>query len=205
MGSVWRFLLAGLLLAPALIAGQEKAADVPVRLARPLRGLAVESRLSPPVRRPIPPIIRVAGQSPFAQMTHAAGMIFAGTVTRIERRPAGSGPAIEAVVITFHVENGIRGTAPGSELSITQWAGVWSFGQRYRVGERVLLFLYPRSKLGLTSWVGGPLGGFALDASGRVLLSAEQMAAFRTDSVLGGKSRLSISDFALAVRAGEEE
>jgi hypothetical protein len=36
-----------------------------------------------------------------------------------------------------------------------------------RKGERVLLFLYPLSRLGLTSPVGGSLGQVALDASGR--------------------------------------
>jgi len=45
---------------------------------------------------------------------------------------------------------------------------LWSFGLRYRRGERALLFLYPPSRLGLTSWVGGPLGRFAVDSTGSV-------------------------------------
>jgi hypothetical protein len=70
----------------------------------------------------------------------------------------------------------------------------------------VVLFLYPRSKLGLTSCVGGTLGRFNLDAWGRVMLSAQHLTAFHKDSVLGGKSRVAFGDFALAVRhAGEEE
>ena len=104
------------------------------------------------------------------------------------------------------MENAIRGATPGEDLTISQWIGLWSGGQRYRVGERVLLFLYPPSKLGLTSCVAGAIGRFAIDPWGRVLLSAQHLSAFRADPVLGGKSRIRFSEFALAVRqAGEEE
>lgn len=139
---------------------------------------------------------------PFAR---AAGMIFSGTVTRIERTPAHPGQTVATVSVTFHVESAIRGATPGNELTISQWAGLWATGQRYRVGERVMLFLYPNSKLGLTSWVGGAMGRFALDASGRVLLDSQQLSAFRRDPVVGGRSRVPFSDFALAVRRASEE
>jgi len=133
-------------------------------------------------------------------------MIFSGTVTKIERRPATAGQSVETVAVTFRIENALRGTMPGQDLTITQWIGLWSSGQRYREGERVLLFLYPVSKLGLTSCVGGTLGRFAVDRSGWVLLTAQHTAAFGRDPVLGGKSRARFGDFALAVRhAGEEE
>ncbi|SPF31618.1 exported hypothetical protein [Candidatus Sulfotelmatobacter kueseliae] len=133
-------------------------------------------------------------------LARSAGMIFSATVTGIARRPATSGQAFETVAITFRVENSIRGATPGEDLTVMQWMGLWSSGQRYRIGERALLFLYPPSKLGLTSCVGGPLGRFAVDPRGRVLLSAQQLSAFRQDSVVGGKSRVSFRDFALAVR-----
>ena len=140
------------------------------------------------------------------QISGAAGTIFSGTVTRIDHRATTSGAPVETVAITFHVENAIRGVTPGDNLTISQWIGLWSAGQRYRVGERVLLFLYPRSKLGLTSCVGGQIGRFAVDARGHVLLSSRHLSAFRTDPVLGGRSRVPLRDFALAVRrAGEEE
>ena len=135
----------------------------------------------------------------------AAGMIFSGTVTRIERRPGRAGQTVATLDITFRVQNSIRGAAAGRDLTISQWAGLWSMGQRYRIGERVMLFLYPTSKLGLTSWVGGELGRFAIDASGRVQLSSQQISRFRKDPVLGGRSRVPISDFALAVRRASEE
>jgi len=142
----------------------------------------------------------------FPQFARAAGMIFSGTVKGVERRPANRGQAVETVAVTFHVENAIRGATPGEDIVISQWIGLWSSGQRYRVGERLLLFFYPPSKLGLTSRVGGPMGRFMIDRGGRVLLTAQHLAAFQRDPVLGGKSRVRISDFALAVRsAGEEE
>jgi hypothetical protein len=109
------------------------------------------------------------------------------------------------VAITFHVENALRGATPGENLTVTQWIGLWTGGQRYRVGEHLLLFLYPASKLGLTSCVAGETGRFSIDAWGRVVLSAQHLSAFRTDPVLGGKSRVRLSDFALAVRRASAE
>jgi len=138
-------------------------------------------------------------------MVKAAGVIFSGRVTAISHRPATSAHAVETVSITFHVEQAIRGATPGDNLTILQWMGVWSSGQRYRVGESVLLFLYPTSNLGLTSCVGGPLGRLGFDRWGRVVLTAPQISAFRRDPVLGGKSRVSLNDFARAVRQAHEE
>jgi hypothetical protein len=126
-------------------------------------------------------------------------------VTSISRKHAANQQALDTVAITFHVENAIRGTIPGQTLAITQWTGLWTSGQRYHVGERVLLFLYPPSKLGLTSCVGASLGRFRVDTMGRVLLSGQQLSVFLKDPVLGGKSRLRFSDFAWAVRQASEE
>ena len=131
---------------------------------------------SPPLhnslRRPVLP----QGPPGLPQISSAAGTIFSGTVTRIDHH-AVSGQPVETVSITFHVENAIRGVTPGEDLTISQWIGLWSAGQRYRVGERVLLFLYRRSKLGLTSCVGGQMGRFGIDIRGRVLLSSRHLSA----------------------------
>lgn len=162
----------------------------------------------PPPRAPrLPVVVPVTpGTFGFPQLARAAGTIFSGTVTAIERRPAKPTRAVETVAITFRVENAIRGATAGDTLTFSEWIGLWSSGQRYRVGERVMLLLYPPSRLGLTSCAGGELGRFDVDPAGRVLLSAQQLSAFRQDPVLGGKSRVPVSDFASAVRqAGEEE
>lgn len=158
-------------------------------------------RLPPPQRFRLPP-----GTVVLSQMSRAAGMIFSGRVTAIARVPAGS-EAIETVAITFQVEHAVRGVKAKKKLTIVQWAGLWSQGQHYQIGERVLLFLYPPSRLGLTSSVGGPLGRFSVDSAGQVLLSQLHSSAFAADPVLGGKSRLTFSDFAQNVRraSGENE
>jgi hypothetical protein len=134
------------------------------------------------------------GAFDFPQVVRAAGTIFSGTVTSIARHPATRGQAVETVAITFHIENAIRGATSGEDLTVfaMDWPVVG--GQRYRLGERVLLFLYPPSKLGLTSCVAGSVGRFTIDAQGRIVLSAQHLSAFRSSPILRGKSRLRLSD-----------
>jgi hypothetical protein len=173
----------------------EPLPDFPIATLRP-------TEPSQPVRpSPPPPTPRFG----LPELAKAAGMIFSGTVTQISRRPAAS-DAFPTVAITFHVDSAIRGATSGEDQTIKQWIGLWSSGQRYHVGDRALFFLYPPSKLGLTSCVGWPLGRFAMDHSGHVLLSAQQLSSFRQDPVLGGRSRVSFRDFARAVQlaSGQE-
>lgn len=192
-----------LILSPGLLYGQSDRVDSASELV-----LAGPRVIQPADRGPISTLARrlpiPPGTIGFHEVARAAGTIFAGTVTGIARRPATHGQSVETVAITFHVERALRGTTPGDDLTISQWIGLWSSGQRYRIGEHVLLFLYPPSKLGLTSCVAGPIGRFYIDPLGRVLLSAQHLSAFRTDPVLGGKSRVVFSDFALAVQRASE-
>jgi len=192
---------------PVPVHGQSDRADPGRDLVMPI---SPPETHHPPTPDPLPPRSRLRWLTPpgtfgFPQLAGAAGKIFSGTVTAITRRPANTGQSVETVAVTFHVERAIRGTIPAEDLTISQWIGLWSSGQRYRLGERVLLFLYPPSKLGLTSCVGGGMGRFAIDPRGRVVLSAQHLSAFRTDPVLGGKSRVRLSDFAWAVRRATEE
>ena len=200
--------ISALIFAPTLLPGQSESVSPAPEFAIPLPPTGAES----PAPEPLPPRVptlppgKPPGPIGMPVIARAAGTIFSGTVTSIARRPARHGQAVETVAITFHVENAIRGVTPGEDLTISQWIGLWSGGQRYRVGERVLLFLYPPSKLGLTSCVAGGMGRFTIDPRGRVLLSAKHLSAFRADPIVGGKSRVRFSDFAAAVRrAGEEE
>lgn len=180
-----------------------------VRDPNPARPEASDCIASPELiaRMPIPAPVRIPVPVPvppatpgLTQLSRAAGTIFSGQVLSISRAAAFGHPAVEALAIRFRVESSIRGAIPGHDLTIYQWMGLWSGGQRYRVGERLLVFLYPPSKLGLTSSVGGPLGRFPVDPWGRITVSAPQAAAFRTDPVLGGKSQVSLGDFARAVK-----
>jgi hypothetical protein len=105
---------------------------------------------------------------PSRPAVRSSGLIFAGTAVKVEHlRPTGS-PGITQ--ITFRVESAIRGVRQGQVIKIREWEGLWSSGERYRAGERVLLFLYPNSKLGLTSPVGGALGRYRVDKTGQVLV-----------------------------------
>jgi hypothetical protein len=98
-----------------------------------------------------------------------SGQIFSGTVLQVDHN-AGSSSAFGTTNIRFHVEQAIRGVRKGQVLEIKEWGGLWQSGERYHPGERVLLFLYPPSKLGLTSPVGHGAGRFSVDIAGNVLV-----------------------------------
>lgn len=138
-----------------------------------------------------------------------AGYIFAGTVRAIEYEPAKAPGQVATVRITFRVEQAIRGTQSGATLTVREWAGLWNAGERYHRGERLLLFLYPLSKLGLTSAVGASVGRFAVDKSGQVILNREQAAAIGTLEpgmpVLNGRIHLREFTRALRRRMAQEE
>jgi hypothetical protein len=90
-----------------------------------------------------------------ATVRRAAGTIFRGTVLSVQAPKATRGGEMETVQVTFRIDDAFRGVRRGQSLTIREWRGLWLAGERYRVGERVVLFLYPPSKLGLTSPVGG--------------------------------------------------
>ena len=144
----------------------------------------------------------------FAEITRPAGAIFAGVVTAVRPTPLVKLNELQTMEISFHVDHAIRGVRAGSILTIHEWAGLWSIGERYRLGEHVLLFLYPPSKLGLTSPVGGALGRFPVDQANLVILKAP-----RFDPTLSNdqrekpesKHRLSYREFSRAVRRAAEE
>ena len=104
------------------------------------------------------------------QLSRAAGMVFAGTVLGTEARPATNDQAIPTIEVKFRVDRAIAGVRKGEVLTIREWAGAWSRQRALRPGQRVLLFLYPPSRLGLTSPVGGPLGQIALNRKGETVV-----------------------------------
>lgn len=110
------------------------------------------------------------------QLSRRAGMIFAGTVLAntaqiptaqipaADRAVPGSAPAVE---LRFRVDQAIAGVERGQVLTIHEWAGASSMHRPMSPGQHILIFLYPPSRLGLTSPVGGSLGQIFLDASGK--------------------------------------
>jgi hypothetical protein len=127
---------------------------------------------------------RVLGPQ-WKQLSRRAGMIFAGTVltaptqTAItqtvttqtvapDRAASAVTPSTTpAVQLSFRVDVPIAGVERGQILTIHEWAGTWSMHRPMSSGQHILIFLYPLSRLGFTSPVGGSLGQVALDPSGK--------------------------------------
>ena len=148
--------------------------------------------VGPPKRFPIG---TGTGVGTLAGINRAAGIIFSGRVTAVGRAsPLERNSSYTTV--TFRVEHATRGTANGQVLTIHEWAGLWARGERYRVGERLLLFLYSPSKLGLTSPVAGIAGKFSIDPAGRIRLRAENLAALPLEPLLGGRTIIPYAEFA---------
>lgn len=112
----------------------------------------------------------------FREMARASGYIFVGTVTSVT--PSGSENSLPTIDVTFRIEKPYRGVQRGQSLRVREWSALWNSGQQYRVGERLLMFLYPQSKLGFTSVVGQPAGVIRDSASGFVLSPAQYATWF---------------------------
>jgi hypothetical protein len=136
------------------------------------------------------------------QIVQNSALIFSGTVLTVEHLGTGPSGSQGITRIRFRVQNGVRGARPGQIVQIREWAGLWSAGECYRPGESVMLFLYPNSKLGLTSPVGGAAGRFHVDKLGRVQIGREH------DFVRSGavsKPNINVRDFAAAIRRSTRE
>jgi len=134
---------------------------------------------------------RVLGPQ-WKQLSRRAGMIFAGTLlaatplaaaaqtlTTQTAAPDRAVPAAlpgttPAIQLSFHVDQGIIGVEQGQILTIHEWAGAWSTHRPMRNGQHILIFLYPLSRLGFTSPVGGSLGQVALDPTGKNVSKYEE-------------------------------
>jgi hypothetical protein len=224
-GSWWRLLVAFLLiLAAALLRAQDPAlegraldtpgSELPVRYQpfgasglppsstsnSPRSGSLPGNSLDRfPVRGdPVRPYPFTSGPIGLPQLVQMAGIIFSGSVASITRATTPNEHA--ATAVTFKVQQAIRGTSAGRTVTIREWAGLWSRGERYRVGEHVFLFLYSPSRLGLTSPVAGGMGRFAVDSKGTILLNPQHVQLLANDPILGGKSVARFADFAAALQ-----
>jgi hypothetical protein len=101
------------------------------------------------------------------QMSLEAGVIFAGQVIAV-RRPVGTAGAAEGVVeVDFRVDEPARGVSTGQIHTLREWAGLWAgSSERYRVGQRLLLFLRDTRAGGLSSTVHGAEGAIPLSGGG---------------------------------------
>jgi hypothetical protein len=216
-GSCWRLLAAFslILLLPAVLRGQDATAH---RTQAPAPAFAPElpslpgSPIAPVWIPPLPITPGPARRHPlapggaFRQLVSTAGIIFSGRVTFIGVPAPASGQDQPSTAVTFQIEHALRGASPGQNLTIHEWAALWANGERYHVGEHVLLFLYTPSKLGLTSPVGAGEGRFAMDSHGQIVMNPRHVVTLGGDPILGGKTVVPYADFALAIRrsSGEE-
>jgi len=111
---------------------------------------------------------RVLGPQ-WRQLSRRAGMVFAGTVLSGRMQSSTTDRAVPSVALQFRVDRAIAGVEPGTTLTIHEWTGATSLHPPMRAGERFLLFLYPPSRLSLTSPVGGAQGLIRLDTTGRAV------------------------------------
>jgi len=103
------------------------------------------------------------------QISRTSGMIFSGTVLGIEAQPIGKGRPLPLILTKFRVDRAIVGARLGEVLTVREWEGAWIMQRPMSRGERLLIFLYPPSRLGLTSPVGGRLGQVTLDPRGEIV------------------------------------
>lgn len=149
--------------------------------------------------------------SPLQMLAKSAGIVFTGTVIAVQRLPARTDSELDTVQITFRVTHALRGAHAGRELTIREWMGLWAAGEQYRVGERVLLFLYPASRLGLTSPVAGRQGRFSVDDQDRVIVDRELLRELTSPgqqtaiSVVSGQSRINYREMFRAIARGSGE
>jgi len=107
------------------------------------------------------------------QMLSKAGRIFSGHVVAVQPVRSAEGN-VASMRVSIHVEQAVRGVKAGETVAVDEWAGLWrNSGDRYRVGQRVMLFLYAPSRAGLTSPVGQDLGRLPVEGS-RLVLSTRQ-------------------------------
>jgi hypothetical protein len=143
---------------------------------------------------------RVLGPQ-WKQLSRRAGMVFAGTVlTPATQSAAGDqtvSRAMPSVQFTLRVDHAISGVEPGRILTIHEWSGSSSMHRPMPRGEHILIFLFPPSRLGLTSPVGGALGQFELDPSGTRVFGRKRSS--------GETGTVSVIQLERAIRSAREE
>ena len=119
------------------------------------------------------------------ELSQPARVIFAGTVLRIERVTTNDGePA--TVQVSFRVDKAVRGCDAGQTILLEEWAELWVDQNRYREGQRVLIFLYPRSDTGLSSPVAGDLGKINIGPQDLLQFTPQQVRFLSSQTAMTG-------------------
>jgi hypothetical protein len=171
---------------------------IPERLLMRSLVLVILAMLATAAPAQRPPLAQPFAPATLGQMTRKAGMIFAGTVLRVERISAD----VPEIRTTFYVSRAVCGTRARQNVIVREFLPTMELPP-YRRGQKVFLFLYPDSGTGLTSPVGGTVGRFAVDQHGNVLLRSDQphLGAGRAATQGGAPRRVPYSRFIRALRA----
>lgn len=115
------------------------------------------------------------------QLNTSSGSVFSGTVVQIEHvHVEGQEPA--AVRVKFRVDQAVRGCDTGETITVYEWAGLWMRGDRYRKGQRMVIFLYPASQTGFTSSVAGTAGTYVIGPDGLLRTTPQQVGGLVTQA-----------------------
>jgi hypothetical protein len=133
-----------------------------------------------------------------------SGMIFSGTVLEVRSARFGESGRIPVVRIRLRVDHPIVGVQSRRTLIIREWAGAWSEHPMHP-GQRVLLLLYPQSRLGLTSPVGGSVGQVSLSEENTIVqrtavLERQNSAQLRRSTGNDRGSRITLSQLERSIR-----
>ena len=141
------------------------------------------------------------------RVARKAALIFTGTVISIAPVHSNGSDEINTVEIAFQVEQALRGLRTGQRYTIREWSGLWMAGPRYRLGRRMMLFLYGPGRAGLTSPVEGNLGHYDVDRSGQVSIFAPSVPSPIPTSrpIAAGAQHVPIRTFSRAIREVMEE
>lgn len=141
---------------------------------------------------------RVLGPQ-WKHLSSRAGMVFAGTVLSDRMQTARTDRGVPSIALRFRVDRAIAGVESGQVLTIREWTGAWSLYSPMCRGEHVLLFLYPLSRVGLTSPVGGPQGQVRLDGTGRNVADQRPVVPASVQNSARSSAR-PVSDSASSIR-----
>ena len=131
----------------------------------------------------------ITRQINLAEMTDSAGTIVRARILDLRFEAHPDYPNIKTLRITAEVLESVRG-AGGRRITFREYAAhgqsrmkqVQNQQHNYRVGEEVVLFLYPPSKAGFSSPVGGSQGKFEVirrGGQGLVSNGVRNMGLFR--------------------------
>lgn len=98
------------------------------------------------------------------EITNSADRVFAGTCKKIEEIEKDPLSNLKVVRYTFRVLETIKGVST-DEITFTQWKPT-TVEAPYVIGKKYVMFLYPNSRLGLTSPVGYMQGKFLVEKAG---------------------------------------